>query len=150
MHSLTPWRRGVALRLPTEPFRLFDQLHDDFSRMLDGDAAASALSAPIDVSESESEICVRAEVPGIEPDKLDVQLTGEVLTIRGEKLDTRDADEGKRTWSERRWGSFARSVQLPCAVDPESVRAEHKHGVVTITLRKADALRPRRIEVKSS
>jgi HSP20 family protein len=89
-------------------------------------------------------------VPGIEPEKLDVQLEGDVLTLRGEKLDTGASEEGKRTWSERRWGSFARSVQLSCAVDAESVRAEHKHGVVTITLRKADAVRPRRIEVKQS
>jgi len=143
MYSLTPWRRGVALRGPSDPFRLFEQLFD-------GEVARSTLSAPIDVSESENELCVRAEVPGIEPEKLDVQLEGDVLTIRGEKFDTGASEEGKRTWSERRWGSFARSVQLPCAVDAESVRAEHKHGVVTITLRKADAVRTRRIEVKPS
>ena len=143
MYSLTPWRRGVELRLPSEPFRLFEQL-------LDGDGACSTLSAPIDVHESENEICVRAEVPGIEPEKLDLQLTGDVLTLRGEKLDQGAPEEGKRTWSERRWGSFVRSVQLSCAIDAESVRAEHRHGVVTITLRKADAVRPRRIEVKQS
>lgn len=143
MYSLTPWRRGVALRGPTDTFRLFEQIFD-------GEVGRSTLSAPIDVTESENEIRVRAEVPGIEPEKLDVQLTGDVLTIRGEKADASETEEGSRTWSERRYGSFARSVQLPCDVDGDSVRAEHKHGVVTITLRKAEALRPRRIEIQSS
>lgn len=151
MQSLTPWRRA-ALRLPSDPFQLLEQIQSDFGRLLDGndDVARSALATPIDVTDSEGELRVRAEVPGVEPEKLDVQLLGDVLTIRGEKSEESESKEGSRTWSERRYGSFARSVKLPCAVDAEGVQAEHKHGVVTITLRKADAVRTRRIEVKPS
>lgn len=147
MQSLTPWRRA-ALRLPTDPLHLFEQLQSDFGRLIDG--AGSALTTPLDVTDSEGELRVRAEVPGVEPEKLDIQLLGDVLTIRGEKSEESESKEGSRTWSERRYGSFARSVKLPCAVDAESVQAEHKHGVVTITLRKANAVRARRIEVKPS
>ena len=149
MNSLTPFRRG-ALRFPASPFHLFDQLQSDFGRLFDGDVAAKALSTPIDVTDSEGELRVRAEVPGVDPEKLDIQLTGDVLTISGEKTEESESKEGARTWSERRYGSFSRSLQLPCPVDTDSVVAEHKHGVVTVTLRKADAVRTRRIEVKPS
>jgi HSP20 family protein len=149
MYSLTPWRRS-ALRLPADPFQLFDQLHSDFGRLFEGEAAGRALSTPIDVTDSEGELRVRAEVPGVDPEKLEVQLTGDVLTIRGEKSEASEPKDGERTWSERRYGSFSRSVQLPSPVDAESVKAEHKHGVVTITLRKVDAVRTRRIQVQSS
>lgn len=149
MNSLTPFRRG-ALRFPASPFHLFDQLQNDFGRIFDGEAAGKALSTPIDVTDSEGELRVRAEVPGVDPEQLDIQLTGDVLTISGEKNEESESKEGTRTWSERRYGSFSRSVQLPCPVDNESVVAEHKNGVVTVTLRKADAVRTRRIEVKPS
>ena len=149
MNSLTPSRRS-ALRFPASPFHLFDQLQNDFGRLFDGEVTAKALSTPIDVTDSEGELRVRAEVPGVDPEKLDIQLTGDVLTISGEKFEESESKEGARTWSERRYGSFSRSVQLPCPVDADSVQAEHRHGVVTVTLRKADAVRTRRIEVKSS
>jgi HSP20 family protein len=149
MQSLMPWRRA-ALRFPADPFQILDQLHGDLGRVFHGEAATAALSTPIDVTDREGELRVRAEVPGVDPDKLDIQLTGDVLSIRGEKTEESETKEGARTWSERRYGSFARSVQLPCAVDAESVKAEHKHGVVTITLRKADAVRTRRISIQSS
>jgi HSP20 family protein len=146
MYSITPWRRS-ALRLPADPFQLFDQLQ---SGLFESEAEGRTLSTPLDVTDSEGELRVRAEVPGVDPEKLDVQLTGDVLTIRGEKSEASESKEGERTWSERRYGSFSRSVQLPCPVDAESVKAEHKHGVVTITLRKADAVRTRRIQVQST
>ena len=117
--------RGRSTRISSDCGRLFDGVGD-------------------------GELSVRAEVPGVEPERLDIQLAGDVLSIRGEKLEENESKDGSRTWSERRYGSFARSVQLPCAVDSESVQAEHKYGVVTITLRKADAVRSRRIEVKPS
>lgn len=154
MQGLIPWRRSSALRFPTDPFNLLTQFRTDLERMFDGslDEATprAAHPLPIEVTDSEGQLCVRAEVAGIEPDKLDIQLCGDVLTVSGEKLQERESKEGERTWSERRYGRFSRSVQLPCAVDAQSVSAEHKHGVVTITLRKADAVRTRRIEIKPS
>ncbi|HVS18030.1 MAG TPA: Hsp20/alpha crystallin family protein, partial [Planctomycetota bacterium] len=86
MYSLTPWRRS-AVRFPASPFQIIDQLQNDFGRLLDGEAAGKALSTPIDVSDSEGELRVRAEVPGVDPEKLDIQLTGDVLTISGEKFE---------------------------------------------------------------
>ena len=154
MQGLIPWRRSTGLRFPADPFSLLTQFRTDMDRMFENGADETDLrgnlALPLEITDSEGELRVRAEVAGIEPEKLDIQLSGDMLTMSGEKLEESESKEGERTWSERRYGRFSRSVQLPCAVDAETVRAEHKHGVVTITLRKADAVRSRRIEVKSS
>jgi HSP20 family protein len=104
----------------------------------------------LDVSETDEEIMIRAEVPGIAPKDLDIRLAGDVLTLSGQKTDSSDSSAGRRYYSERQFGSYQRALELPCPVDPDQVRAEHENGVVTITLRKAENVRPKRIQVKSA
>ena len=104
----------------------------------------------LDVSETDDEVQVRAEVPGIEPKDLDISLAGDVLTLSGEKVDEHRSEKESRYYSERHFGSFRRAVKLPCLVDPDHVEAKHRNGVVTVTLRKAVAVRPKRIKVKSA
>jgi HSP20 family protein len=104
----------------------------------------------MDVRESDEEVVVRAEIPGVDPKDLDIQLAGDVLVIAGEKKDEREERKAALTYSERRYGSFRRTLRLASPIDPDSVRAEHKNGVVTITLTKAESVRPKRIQVKSS
>jgi HSP20 family protein len=155
MQSLIPWNRdgrrselnalNMLTHFRSDWDRLFDRMFDDAASV---GGAAQAL--PLEITETDAEVLVRAEVPGIQPENLDIQLSGDVLTVSGQKVDESSAQEGARTWSERRFGRFERAVKLSCPVEADSVKAEHKHGVVTITLRKADAVRSRRIEVKSS
>lgn len=158
MTELIPWKRrehqqrdGNRQVAPVSSMRMdWDRL---FDRLLDDAWAPSASSSqglPLDISETDEQIRVRAEVPGMGPEDLNVSLAGNVLTLSGQKLDEEESKDGSRYYSERHFGSYHRAVKLPCPVDPEQVSAEHKHGVVTIVLQKAETVRPKRIAIKSA
>lgn len=154
MLSLIPWKRNSALAegtwmLPLHPVRhemnrLVDELVNGFPTPGLDDAVR------VEVRETADELIVRAEVPGIDPKDLDIRLTGDVLVLSGEKKDERDENQEGALYSERRYGTFRRALRLAAPIDAEKVRAEHKNGVVTITLAKAESVRPRRIEVRGS
>ncbi len=158
MSNLIPWTRNQKQRNASAAnMAPFSQMRLDWDRLFDrvlDDAwspwAGTSIGMPLDLAETDDEIRVRAEVPGIEPKELAISLAGEILTISGEKSDEQESRDESRSWSERSFGAFQRSVRLPCPVDPDRVRAEHKNGVVTITLQKAEAVRPKRIAVKSA
>jgi len=155
MLNLIPWKRSTSpaegtWMLPLEPGRA--ELNQLLNRWMDGFPSAGLLEDPvrIDVRETAEAVVVRAEVPGIEAKDLEIQLVGDVLTIAGEKKDERSDEERGYLYSERRYGSFRRSLRLAAQLDADKVRAEHRNGVVTITLAKSEASRPRRIEVKGA
>ncbi len=126
--------------------RMFDDFFD-FGRHPD---AGAGLTPAIDVEETDKEVVVTAELPGVTEKDIHVDLTGDVLTIKGEKKMERESDDGRR--KERRYGSFERSVQLPFEVKDGEIDAKFSNGLLTIRAPKpADLQRPtRRIEVKSS
>ena len=103
----------------------------------------------MDVSETENEIRVRAELPGVTEKDVEVTLDDDVLTIRGEKrLEQKDEKENYH-FVERSFGTFQRSLRLPFPVDPGQVRASLENGVLTVTLPKtAQQERARRIQVQ--
>jgi len=102
----------------------------------------------IDVAEHDDKVIVRAELPGVTADDLDISVLDNTLTISGEKKETKE-DKGENYYhAERRYGAFRRVVQLPAAVDPEKVEARCRDGVLTLELPKDRAAMPRRIEVK--
>ncbi len=154
MTNLMPWRRignqrnGAILNAPVSQMRLdWDRL---FDRVLDdawNPSAEFSRALPLDVSETEEQIRVRAELPGMDPKEIEIELTGDVLTISGQKVEETEAEEGTRHFSERQFGSFRRSMKLPCAIEPDRVEAEYKNGVLSIRLEKADTVRPKRIPV---
>lgn len=107
-------------------------------------------SPTLDISETDKEISLKAEVPGMDPKDLEITVAGNTLTICGSKKEVHEDKNESFFHSERRFGSFRRSVQLPASVDAENVTAEHKNGVVHIRLpKRPDALR-KRIPVKSA
>jgi HSP20 family protein len=113
--------------------------------------AASFINTSMDVSETEKEFRVRAELPGVSEDDIDVRLDNDVLTIRGEKKFERSEGGEKEDFHfvERSYGTFQRSLRLPSSVDSEQVKADFRDGVLTITLPKtAEQERSRRIQVK--
>lgn len=158
--NLIPWNRdrnvpAVRQREDDHPVfalhREMNRLFDDFFRGFDqparfGSSFSSSSGWPnIELSESEKEIRVVAELPGLEQKDVDVSLDNDVLTIRGEK-------KGSSTgavYSERWQGSFQRSVQLSPDADPEKITADFRNGVLTVTIAKRpDAqTRVRRIPV---
>lgn len=149
--NLIPWRsKSRQMEAPRGGERDFDNMLERFFDAPWGDPwSAEALAAPLDVSETEDELIVRAELPGIDPKELEITLTGDVLTFSGEKKEEQESEQGGAIRRERRFGAFRRSVQLPGFVDTRAVEAEHKHGVVTVHLKKSEEARPRRIEVRA-
>lgn len=155
--SIIPWR-GKRQDAEFEPVRTLDAFRAEMDRMFDrflgGDwpfTRAGGLGnwlPTVDVTETDREVTVRAEVPGLDPDDLDISVIGQVLTISGEKKESSEKKGEDYYHSERRFGSFRRSVSLPASVDSEKVSAKHKNGVVTIVLPKVESERPKRIPVK--
>ncbi len=130
--------------LHREMRRLFDE---NLSGFLDR-RGSSRRFPPVNVSETDEEILVRAEVPGISVKELDLSVTGETLTLEGERL--LELPEGATFLAqERQHGRFRRVVSLPRPVDARETNAEYADGVLTVRLRKAPGARPRIIAVKT-
>ena len=134
----------------TEMDRLFDRI---LGEPWFGNGESSSLVAwhpSVDVSETEKEFVVRAEVPGVDPKDVSISIEGDQLTIEGEKKETKETKEENYYHCERSFGSFRRMLSLPSSVNPEHVKAEHKNGVVTITLEKHPGAMPKKIPIKES
>jgi HSP20 family protein len=90
------------------------------------------------------------ELPGVRPEDVDIRITGGVLTIRGEKREEKEEKNKNLHFTERSFGSFQRSVQLPSTVDPDKVEATFKNGVLTVTVAKHADAKPKRIKVRNA
>ena len=136
-------------RLAGDPLAMFDQI---FGNVGTPRSAASLMRAPeTDVVETEREIRVITEMPGLKRDNIEVDVENNVLTIRGEKREERTEGEGgKYHLAERRYGTFARSFVLPRDVDAERIEAGFDQGVLTVVIPTSERARRRRIEVGAS
>jgi HSP20 family protein len=108
------------------------------------------LYAPsLDLSETDTTVEVRMDLPGVKPDQVDVQVSGNLLTVSGERKEEKE-EKGKAFHRiERRCGSFARSITLPCPVQEEKVEAQCRDGVLSITLPKTDEAKSHKVKVKA-
>lgn len=157
--------KGQGGRLPsryTDPFQAFrsemDRLFDDFfvgvpafSNLRQNLPTAQVITPALDVKETEKELVVKADLPGI--DEKDVQLTLQdgVLSIRGEKKSERKDERENYHLVERSYGSFQRAIRLPDTVDEDKVEARFDKGVLTVTLPKRPEMvkAQKKIEIKS-
>lgn len=157
----TPWNREkVPVRLEgrENPFhmlqqemnRMFDRFLSDFSLDPYEDRIESYWPRA-DVRESEKEITVSAELPGLQQKDIDISISDDVLTLRGEKKIEKEAKEKNYYRMERSYGSFHRQIPLPAEVESENVEAVFKNGVLTIHLpKKPEAQRKSKsISIKS-
>ena len=130
-----------------------DSLIEDFDR---GDLMKTDFQVRTNVSETDTEVRVTAEVPGMAPEDVDVEITGDTITIQGKKESEKDetGDEEGRQFRrlERRSGSFKRVTRLPFEIDPETVVADVKNGVLTVTVPKPAEMKTpgHKVEVKSA
>src|SRR5689334_20424438 len=117
--------------------RAMDRLFEDFApgRQATG---PSELTFPIDVSDSEAEVTVKAVLPGIKPEDVEITVSEGVLTVRGESREETKEEKENYYRREIRYGSFARSVPLPTRVNQEKAEAEFKDGILTVHLPKAE------------
>ncbi len=104
---------------------------------------------PVDLYETADDVVVKASIPGAAPEDIDISVTGEVLTLKGEvKAD--DGEKGQNYYRrERRTGTFVRQFSLPSEVDSSRAEAVFEHGVLTLTLPKAEAVKPKTIRVQA-
>ena len=139
-----------ALRtFPRDPFSGLDRLHREMNRLFSSaDVGGFADRFPaLNVWTGEGSIVVETDLPGVSPADLEITVLDDVLTIRGERK-APDLKEGEVLHRhERDYGSFERTVQLPGEVDTARVEARHDRGVLTITLPRAEATRPRKVKV---
>ena len=149
MSNLTRWepdREMMTLREAMD--RLFDDAFTrPFSLMRDG---GSTWSTPaIDMYQTDDEIVVQAALPGIKADEVQINVTNDVLTIRGETK--HEAEQKEKSWHirEHRRGAFERSIRLPTGVMSEKAKADFEDGVLTITLPKSEEVKPRTITVRN-
>jgi len=103
----------------------------------------------LDVAEVEDGFTVKASLAGIDPDDLEITLTDNVLTIKGEIKEEEDIEEGKYHLRERRFGMFQRSIALPVPVDADKIEATYKDGVLTLKIPKVEEVKPKRINIKT-
>ena len=145
MSNLTRWepaREMMTLREAMD--RLFD---DAFTRPL---SIRDGWSAPaIDMYQTDDEIVVKASLPGFKADDVQINITGDVLTLKGELKHEEEKKEKAWHMREQRWGSFERSIALPTNVVADRANADFENGILTITLPKAEEARPRTISVKA-
>ena len=137
-----PMREMVTLREAME--RLFD---DAFTRPLgltDGWRGQA-----IDLYQTDDEVVVKAALPGVKADQVQINVTGDLLTIKGETKEESETKDKNYHIREQRWGAFERSVVLPTAVVSDKAKAEFEDGVLTVTLPKAEEVKPKTITVKA-
>ncbi|HEX3797609.1 MAG TPA: Hsp20/alpha crystallin family protein [Verrucomicrobiae bacterium] len=153
MIELTHWRRPDTSVWPTIG-RLFG-LRDELDRLFEG--ASRGNGAPVrfwnpalDVYEDKDNLFVKAELAGFKKEDIEVSLENGVLTLSGERKDDEKFTEAQTRRSERFTGHFERSITLPSEVKADQVTAHYADGILTITLPKAEAAKPKQIEVKVS
>ena len=142
INDMIPWRNrsSVARRTNQDPFfalhHQINRLFDDFTRGLDLASSERGLGWPsVELKEDDKRYCVEAELPGLEEKDIEVLLTENVLTIRGEKRV--EKDDAKQQYSERYFGQFERQIALGADVDPEGVKAKFKNGVLKVEVPKS-------------
>ena len=151
MFELLPWKKrgGKEIsRFGSELDSMADHFEDHGSMIPGSFLQEKALFPVLDISESKKEIMVKAEIPGVEADDLDVSLDGRTLIIKGEKKQEKEDIDENYHRMERSYGYFSRSAQLPADVDPSKVEASYKKGVLKVVLKKTRESEAKKIEVR--
>jgi HSP20 family protein len=143
--ALVPWR----------PFEDFGALRREMDRVLErffgepsGVERPVGMWTPrINVTEGKDSLAITAELPGLEAKDVEVSISGDMLTIKGEKKQEREEKDEYRHMVERTYGAFSRMVRLPAPVDADKIKASFKNGVLTVTLPKTEAAKQKPIPV---
>jgi HSP20 family protein len=136
-----PFQEMLNLRRTVD--RLFDNAGSDREWM-----QPSTWGLAVDVVEDKDNFTVKASVPGINPDDLDISYSDDTLTIRGEIKEDNEVKEDQYHLRERRYGTFTRSISLPTKIKGDAIEASYQNGVITLRLPKAEEVKPKRIAIK--
>ncbi len=146
MATLVRWN---PVRNRMNLFNEFDRLMNELSAW-DAPTVPSTWKLALDVMENEEGYTVVASLPGINPDHIDITLEDDVLTIKAETAEEKEEENTRYHLRERRMGSFSRSLRFPVPVNGDAVEARYERGVLTLSIPKAEEVKPKRISVKAS
>jgi HSP20 family protein len=146
--SIMRRRYGPLPSLRDEMNRLFDDFFtwqrwpEPVRGLLEGEWSPS-----VDIAEKDNEIIVTAELPGIAQDDVDISVTNDILTVKGEKKEEKEVKEDDYHLVERSYGSFHRSIPLPTSVQGDKAKANYKDGVLRIEIPKSEEAKPKQIKI---
>jgi HSP20 family protein len=137
------------------PFRGVSTLQDQINRLFDGafdrsseEGNLTTWAPAVDIFETEHNLVVKADLPDVKPEELDIRVENNILTIRGERKFEKKVNESNYLRVERSYGSFSRSFSLSNTVNTESIQAEYKNGVLTLSIPKREEAKPKQIKVR--
>ena len=140
-----------------DPYREMMVLRNSMDRVVDRELALAPnswksfkWSVALDVVESEDEYLVKASLPGINPEDLEITFEDNQLTIKGESIEEEEIDEARFHLRERRFGRFTRSIKLPSGIESEKIEANYDKGVLKLHLPKVEEVKPKKIMIKTS
>jgi HSP20 family protein len=136
-----PFQEMLNLRRTVD--RLFDNSSTDNAW-----AHSATWGLAVDVVENKDDFIVKASVPGIKPEDLDISYASDTLTIKGEVKTENEVEENQYHLRERRYGSFSRSINLPTKIKDDAIEASYQNGVLSLRLPKAEEIKPKRIAIK--
>jgi len=127
-----------------------NRLFDDAGRGWHADepSATTSWSPAVDIYETENEIMVQAELPGVDRKDIGLNLENNVLTLKGERRFEKETKQENYHRIERSYGAFSRSFSIPAIVDEEKIRADYKDGILKIALPKKEQVRPKQIRIE--
>lgn len=138
-----------------EPFRGVFSLQDQINRLFNeafdrssDEANLTAWAPAVDIYETEHELVVKADLPEIKPEELDIRVENNILTLRGERKFEKQVNEDNYLRVERSYGSFSRSFSLANTVNTEAIKADYKNGVLTLSIPKREEAKPKQIKVR--
>ena len=139
-----------------DPFQELRQMQENMDRMWRSFGTGGGETGnvenwaiPLDVVQQGDNFIVKASVPGVNPEDIDVSIENDVLTIRGQTKEAREHQEGNYLMRERRTGSFYRALRLPDTVDSEKAQPHYEHGVLSITFPRLESKQARRLHITS-
>src|SRR6201981_393642 len=143
MANLDRWDsfRGIS------PDSQLNRLFTDFFGRATQEQNLTTWAPAVDIYEGQNELVVKADLPDIKPEELDIRVENNILTIRGERKFEKKADEKNYLRVERAYGSFARSFSLANTVNTEAIKADYKDGVLTLSIPKREEAKPKQIKV---
>lgn len=146
MPGLIVWKNKQMDKMRRDMDRLCIRVYDEFGIPLFPKTARKVPS--LNLSETEDTLVIRAELADIKPEDLDISVTDDTLRIKGETRQTRVEERGDYHRMRRRYGSFSRTLQLPCRINIDDVKATYKKGVLNIVLSKYRPEKAREIKIK--
>lgn len=134
-----------------DPFRDLMSLREAMDQLFEESIVRSRTGAlAVDMYETDEAVVVKTAIPGVDPEDIDIGITGDTLTIKGEVKKEEDVEEENYVCRERCYGAFSRALTVPVSVEADQAKAEFEDGVLTLTLPKAEELKPKAIKVRAT